>query len=101
MKTHLIFCCGKACAQKEMSDLVNTHPPYQLKVKHPDTIFIGNERYFFLVDINRSPECIRGFLVDSFRTCSEYYLSDEILSYLASHTTANQPVHGTAKTSRQ
>ena len=85
MKTHLIFCCCKACAQKEMSDLVNSTPKYQCKVKYPDTVLIGDAQYIFIVDINRLPWRIRGLLPESFRTCSNYVLNHEVLYYLKSH----------------
>ena len=85
MKTHLIFCCCRACAKKEMGDLINSTAKYQYKVKHPDTVLIGYVRYIFIVDINCSPERIRGLLPESFRTCSNYVLSHEVLCYLKSH----------------
>jgi len=96
MKIHLIFCCSKVCAQKEMSDLVNSTPKYQCTVKYPDTVLIGDVRYIFMVDINHSPERIYGFLPESFRTCSEYDLDPKILSYLEARLATNQPVQPTS-----
>jgi len=96
MKTHLIFCCSKVCARKEMRDLINSVPKYQCTVKYPDTVLIGDVQHIFMVDINRSPERIRGFLPESFRTCSGYDLDPRISSYLEVRLTANQSVQPTS-----
>jgi len=87
VKTHLIFCCSRSCAQKEMHDFINSVSEAQRVVRYSDTVFVDNDRYIFMVDINRSPERIRGLIVESFRTCPKYELEldPEIVSYLKAH----------------
>jgi len=85
VKTHLIFCCSWKCAEKEMHDLLNSVSEGQHVVRYSDTIFVDNDRYIFMVDINRSPERICGLIAESFRTCPEYELDPEIVSYFRTH----------------
>jgi len=82
MRTNLIFCCSRKCLQKEMVKLVNFYSADMCKVVYPDTVFIGNSRYIFIININGEPKRLRGLRVHSFRTCLKYFISNEVMQCL-------------------
>jgi len=88
MRRHLVFCCTPECKKAEMRKIVASalHDCQILS----DRVRIGGNEHIFFVDVNLSPERIRGYLVDSFRCCDEYRISDEIRRYVESHMMSNR-----------
>ena len=83
MKRHLVFCCTSGCKKVEMRKVIANAPPDCQVLS--DRVRIGEDEYIFFVDVNRNSERIRGYIVDSFRCCDEYQISNEIRHYVESH----------------
>ena len=82
-----MFCCNKQCQSKELTALIKAKGERSIFFRSPDTVIVNNERYIFIVNINKKPECLYGLFINSYRICSNQKpLSEVVLGYLRTHT---------------
>ena len=84
MKNHLIFCCDTHCRDNEVNELMRTWGENAI-MRQRDNITVGDDRYRFFININKSPERIRGLIIDDYRMCEHYCISKEVRDYLSIH----------------
>ena len=90
MKTHLVFCCNKFCRDHEIDTLIKTWGTEDIIERGENKVIVNDTKYIFIIGMHVSIEKIHGYLIDSYYTCGEVFLSDEVLEYLESHKGENK-----------
>lgn len=78
---HLVFCCGGHCKDYLIRRYMNNN---QAILHNRDNVRIGDDRYIFIIDVNRNIDRIMGLRFGDYICCEHYVLSDEVCDHLYS-----------------
>ena len=84
LKTHIIFCCNWQCKYREIYNLISIIGE-KVIFKGDSELLCKEDRYLFIVDVNKNPERIFGLLITDYRRCEHYLVHKRVLQYCDTH----------------